>query len=217
MPPRHGSQPKIPPIVILGVTVILVVGIGLALAVTRSSSPASETTSTTIPLATSTIPPATSTTIDVGSLPQTPAQPSASDPAFQAKMAAVLQAIRTGNGELAHASFFPLGAYLQTKSGGGNDTDWRFRLIANFDRDVRILHARLDPTGAPLLFAGASVTGAPSWIRPGLEQNKGSYWRTLGASISYRTSPTGPILHQSVLCCISWRGQWYPIHLLSFT
>jgi hypothetical protein len=132
-------------------------------------------------------------------------------------MAALLQAIRTGNPQLSHPGFFPLAAYLQTKSGGGNDADWHFRLLANFDRDIRILHARLDPSSAPLTFVGASVVGAPTWITPGVEQNKGPYWRTLSTVIAYRATPSGPILHQSVLCCISWRGEWYPIHLLSFT
>jgi hypothetical protein len=132
-------------------------------------------------------------------------------------MAAVLSAIQSGNPDLSHPAFFPLNAYLQTKSGGGNDTDWHFRLMANWDRDVRILHGRLDPSGAPLIFVGATLQGPPTWIAPGLEQNKGPYWRTLGTIISYRTSAAGPILQQSVLCCISWRGQWYPIHLLSFT
>ena len=202
---------------VLTAGVIVVAVLGLTLALTKSSSKEVSTTTTLTPTTTTTVAPTTTTTIDVGLLPQTPTQPSAADPAFQAKMAAVLRAIQSGDPELSHPAFFPLNAYLQTKSGGGNDTDWHFRLIANWDRDVRILHGRLDPSGAPLLFVGATVNGPPTWITPGLEQNKGPYWRTLGAVISYRKQPGGPVLQQSVLCCISWRGQWYPIHLLSFT
>ena len=214
VPPRHRSRPKIPPLVILTSAVLLVGVVGIALAVPTSST---APITTTTPPTTTSIVPTTTTTVDVGLLPQTSTQPRATDPAFQAKMASVLSAIQQGNPELSHSSFFPLNAYLQTKSGGGNDTDWHLRLLANWDRDVRLLHARLSPSGSPLLFAGATVVGQSSWITPGLEQNKGPYWRTLGAVIAYRTSPGGPLLHQSVLCCISWRGQWYPIHLLSFT
>ncbi len=218
MPQRNDSNTKISPIVLLTGAIVLVAFVGIALAVTKSSTPQQPTTtslaSTTTTLA---VPTTTTTTIDVGQLPQTSAQPSSADPAFQAKMAALLSAIEHGNPELSHPGFFPLNAYLQTKSGGGNDADWHLRLLANFDRDVLVLHSRLDPTSAPLIFVGATVEGAPAWISPGLEQNKGPYWRTLGAKITYRTEAGGPLLHQSVLCCISWRGQWYPIHLLSFT
>ena len=216
MPQRNDSNTKISPLVLLAGAIVLVAVVGIALAVTKSSPPQQATT-TSLASTTTTLAMPTTTTIDVGQLPQTSTQPSAADPAFQAKMAALLSAIEHGNPELSHPGFFPLNAYLQTKSGGGNDADWHLRLLANFDRDVLILHSRLDPTSAPLIFVGATVEVAPAWISPGLEQNKGPYWRTLDAKITYRTRAAGPLLHQSVLCCISWRGQWYPIHLLSFT
>ncbi len=188
---------------------------GISLSSTGQPPPVA-TTSTTAPTST-TLPPTTTTTVDPGTLPQTPAKPSATDPHFQARMATVLSAISSGNPNLAHPSFFPLAAYLQTKSGGGNDQDWHFRLLANFDRDVRLLHQRLDPTGGHLVFLGAETPGPSVWITPGVEENKGPYWRTLNATITYRFTASGPPRLQTVLCCISWRGEWYPIHLLSFT
>ena len=218
MPPSHRSpRSPLPLLVLGGLVAVIVIGgvVGISLSGSGKATAVTTTSTTTAPPTTT--PPTTTTTIDPGTLPQTAAEPSALDPGFQARMAAVLAAISTGNPNLAHPGFFPLAAYLQTKSGGGNDQDWHFRLLSNFDRDVRLLHQRLDPTGGHLVFVRAGTTQPSAWITPGMEENKGPYWRTLSTTITYRFTPSGPLRVQTVLCCISWRGQWYPIHLLSFT
>src|ERR1035437_7991486 len=83
--------------------------------------------------------PAAAQTPDPGSLPQTTARPSGSNPQFARRMRALWAAIVEGDPP-ARSSFFPLGAYLQVKAISDPAADYRNRLIALYDLDVRALH-----------------------------------------------------------------------------
>ena len=49
------------------------------------------------------------------------------------------------------------------------------------------------------------------WVQPGAEYNKGSYWRVYGSRSHYTVDGQDHSFPVSSL--ISWRGQWYVVHL----
>jgi hypothetical protein len=168
------------------------------------------TTRPTVPATTSptTAPAAPPTTVDPGVLPQTTQLPTAADPAFQARVQDLWRAVVDGNPVEALPFFFPIGAYRQVKAISDPDHDYQTRLIANFDQDVHTLHASL-PVGAT--FAGVTVPDAAQWILPGVEYNKGSYWRVYGTRVAYVAG--GQAGSFEISSMISWRGEWYVVHL----
>jgi hypothetical protein len=185
----------------------------LALAACSSSrrvvAPVATTTSTAAPTTTTTKAPTTTTTVDPGTLAQTSQRPSASDPAFLARMDVLWHAIMAGDATVALPAFFPEQAYLQVKAISNADADWHQRLVRLFDADLAGLHARV--AGRTATLTGVTVPAAAVWVLPGAEYNKGSYWRVYGTVVHYVVdgrAATFPI--QSL---ISWRGQWYVVHL----
>ena len=52
--------------------------------------------------------------------------------------------------------------------------------------------------------------GAATWVLPGAEYNKGSYWRVYGTVVHYTVG--GRAATFPVQSLISWRGQWYVVH-----
>lgn len=175
----------------------------------RKGAPAapSAASTTTVPAA---LPTTTSTTVDPGTLPQTTQLPSATGPAFQQRIADLWSAIQSGNPATALPAFFPLSAYIQVKAISDPVHDYQTRLIADFERDVMSLHAQ---AGAAATFGSVSVPGTARWIVPGVEYNKGSYWRVYGTRVTYYLS--GQARYFTIASMISWRGEWYIVHLLS--
>lgn len=212
--PHRGGNRSTTALVALTALVLLVTG-WFALGRGSSHAPTTTTTTTT---PTTVAPPTTTTTVDVdvGTLPQTHALPSVTSPTLALRLQAFLNSIASGRLKPGLTAFFPLTAYLQTKSGGGNDYDWHYRLVTHYANDLATLHRSLDPSGRHLTFVSASTPLGAVWITPGIEENKGSYYRTLNATVSYRFGTTGAIHTTRVLCMISWRGQWYIVHILSF-
>jgi hypothetical protein len=153
--------------------------------------------------------PSPARTPDPGSLPQTTARPSGSDPQFAKRMRALWAAIVAGD-TAAGSSFVPLGAYLQVKAISNPAADYRNRLIVLYDLDIRALHLRVG-SGATLLGVDVPDRSA-TWVTPGQEYNKGSYWRVYRTRVRYRTVP-GKESSFGIFSLISWRGQWYVVHL----
>lgn len=67
------------------------------------------------------------------------------------------------------------------------------------------------PAGAT--FTSVTVPDTAEWILPGVEYNKGSYWRVYGAEVHY--SVGGAAHFFTIASLISWRGEWYVVHLSS--
>ena len=168
---------------------------------------ASAASTSTLP---SDLPTSTSTTADSGALPQTAQLPSATDPAFHQRISDLWSAILSGDPATALPAFFPLGAYIQVKAISDPEHDYQTRLIADFERDIMSLHAQVGPSAT---FGSVSVPGTGRWIVPGVEYNKGSYWRVYGARVIYYVS--GQARYFTIASMISWRGEWYVVHLLS--
>ena len=174
---------------------------------------ASATTTTTTVAPTTTMP-TTTTTIDPGTLPQTEDKPTGSGPQWDTDVAGLWQAIVTDDPAPARSFFFPLTAYRQVKAISDIDGDYQKRLIAYYEDDIHTLHAKLGADAANAVLVGLDVnTPNVTWIKPGVEYNKGAYWRVQDNTLRYTVN--GQKRSFVVKSMISWRGQWYVVHLSS--
>jgi hypothetical protein len=149
-------------------------------------------------------------------LPQTDQRPSSTSAAFRERIALVGRAILSGNAEPATAAFFPLAAYQQVKDVAKPERDYRFRLLANFKRDVVEYHHALGTAAADAKFDGITVSERDAkWMAPGSEGNKLGYFRVLRSHLHF-TLPTGRTRDFELTSLISWRGEWYVVHLHGF-
>ncbi len=191
-------------------------GSGAPRTVTAGATSTRHGTGTTpaVPATTTTAVPATTTTVDPGTLPQTHQLPGTTDAQFQAGVAGLWQAVVTGNPAPALPFFFPLSAYIQVKGISDPVHDYDTRLIPDFEQDIATLHAALGPDPAAAQFVSVTVPErAAEWILPGVEYNKGSYYRVYGSAIHYTLD--GQARSFPIVSMISWRGEWYVVHLSS--
>jgi hypothetical protein len=153
---------------------------------------------------------------DGKALAQTEARPSSSSASFQRRIDAVAHAIISGDAEPALIAFFPLVAYQQVKDVAKPERDYKFRLVANFKRDVLEYHQALGTSAADAKFAGVTLSEQDAkWMAPGSEGNKVGYFRVLRARLRF-TLPTGRSRDFELTSLISWRGEWYVVHLHGF-
>jgi hypothetical protein len=149
------------------------------------------------------------------SLPQTKDKPSASGAAFDARVKALWEAIVEDNPELALSFFFPVQAYEQVKAIPNPASDWRHRLVAAFKRDIHALHTRVVEGGATPTFHSFEVPQERArWVEPNEESNKVGYYRVYGTRLIYDAGGKPRTL--DVTSLISWRGEWYVVHLSGF-
>jgi hypothetical protein len=149
-------------------------------------------------------------------LPQTDQRPTLSSSSFQQRIEAVAKAIISGDAEPAAGAFFPLVAYQQVKDVAKPERDYRFRLLANFKRDVLEYHHALGAAAADAKFGGVTVSERDTrWMAPGAEGNKLGYFRVLRSRLHF-TLPTGRSRDFELTSLISWRGEWYVVHLHGF-
>jgi hypothetical protein len=153
---------------------------------------------------------------DGSPLPQTEARPSATDERFKRRMLRLAEAIRSGDPQKAHASFFPLVAYAQVKDVAKPERDYRYRLLSNFDRDVREYRKALGRDAEHAELLGVDVPEARvEWMKPGKEGNRLGYFRVLRSRLRFRLQD-GKERSLELTSLISWRGEWYVVHLHGF-
>lgn len=149
-------------------------------------------------------------------LPQTEGDPQLDSPLFKHHLRLLAQAILRDDPELARAVFFPVEAYQQVKDIPKPERDWEYRLWKNFKRDVHDYHRRL---GAGARFAElVELEPNPrskSWMKPGSEGNKLGYFRMTHPKLVFKTT-AGRTLKLDLTSLISWRGEWYIVHLNGF-
>jgi hypothetical protein len=156
--------------------------------------------------------PSPSPSIDPGTLPQTHVLPSPDDPMFKAGVQDLWQAIVTDNPTTALPFFFPESAYLQVKAISNPAADYQSRLIDWYRLDIEAAHALLGSQASSAEFVGVTVpTSQAVWIVPGVEYNKGSYYRLFGTRLTYKVG--GKTKSIGLFSLISWRGEWYIVHL----
>jgi hypothetical protein len=177
-----------------------------------TTRPRSTTTTARSGGATTTAVPAPTTT-DPGALPQTDTKPDTASATFVAHVNALWAAIVADDPERAMPFFFPLKAYEQVKAISDPDGDWNTRLVAAYREDIHAWHSRLGANAATATLGPVTVPDAAQWIQPGVEFNKGSYWRVYGATLGYQVDGRSGTF--TVASMISWRGEWYVVHLAS--
>lgn len=149
-------------------------------------------------------------------LPQTNELPSFDSPWVKHSIDLLFAAIVADDATIASSAFFPLVAYEQVKAISQPARDWQHRLFAAFRRDIHEYHRQLgrEPTKARLLGVESSGT-RPRWMEPGSEGNKLGYHRLLRAELKL-TDSTGRERRLEITSMISWRGEWYIVHLHGF-
>jgi len=205
MTPRSSHKRAISAIVLLAAISIAIAACG------GSSSKASETTTTQEQTTTTTAPPTTTTTVDPGTLPQTDEKPSGTGAEFDARMKTLANAIINNTPDSAISTFFPVSAYKQTKKNTDPAADWKNRLIANFKVDVADANKRLGANAKNAVFTGVTVPNTAVWVKPGEEYNVGPYWRVFKTQMNFTVD--GKNVQIPIESMISWRGQWYVVHL----
>ncbi|MEI7895299.1 MAG: hypothetical protein WCI05_19535, partial [Myxococcales bacterium] len=152
---------------------------------------------------------------DPGLLPQTQDRPKSSGARFDANARLLWEAIVHDDPRRALPFFFPKSAYQQTKDIPDPPSDWKGRLVRAFDRDVHALHRRLGADAATATFGSLEVADDKAqWVKPGHELNKLGYYRVYGTKL--RFSSGGRDRAFDVTSLISWRGEWYVVHLSGF-
>jgi hypothetical protein len=146
-------------------------------------------------------------------LPQTQVLPSASTQVFLEEMTDLWTAIVTGNTSVALQSFFPLSAYQQVKAIADPTADWNTRLVGDYNLDIEAAHSFLGASAADAKLVQVIVPSPQyaAWINPGGCYNNVGYWHVPGSRLVY--SVNGQLQSIGIASLISWRGQWYVVHL----
>ena len=202
--------------VVLGVVLAGAAALAITWAVRGPSalpSPAAErTTTSTAPPTTTTTEPPTTTTVDPGSLPQTAALPSTADPTFTSRMDALWAGVVGGAAPPALPAFFPQSAYRVLKAVGDPSTDYTDRLLTDFGDDLLAAHDLLGPDPAAATLVGVNADAAYAhWVPPGVCSNTVGYYELPNARMVY--SVGGQVRSFGIASMISWRGEWYVVHL----
>jgi hypothetical protein len=156
--------------------------------------------------------PVPSASVDPATLPQTRDRPSASGPAFDARVAALWAGIVEDDPDRAMPFFFPLPAYVQVKDVADPGSDWKRRLVAAYARDIHGLHARLGDGAHDAKLTELEVPEARArWVDPGEEYNKLGYYRVFSSRLRYDLGGSSHTMEVKSL--ISWRGEWFVVHL----
>jgi hypothetical protein len=146
---------------------------------------------------------------NAGALAQTSALPKTSSTAFNNAVHDLWLAVATGDPDYARPAFFPEKAYEQVKAIADPESDWQGRLWLDFTLDLAAVHKLVKP-GATLVKVTAP-TQYEQWIPPGACYNSTGYWHLPGSRLVYRE---GGVTHSfGIASFISWRGDWYLIHL----
>lgn len=127
-------------------------------------------------------------------------------------MAALWQGVMTGSVTQAKSAFFPVGAYVQLKAIGAPRTDYEHRLIYDFGLDLRAAHAMVGgTTGAASLLSVNVPMQYAHWVTAGVCDNSIGYFEVPNARVVFDAD--GSVRSFGIASMISWRGQWYVIHL----
>lgn len=149
-------------------------------------------------------------------LPQVEERPTTTSPFFMGFGPALFAAIVADDPELVRPYFFPVVAYEQVKAIERPARDWETRLWRLFQRDIHEYHQELGRNRAAARFVAFEVPeDRAKLMKPGTEGNKLGYWRVLRAQLAYEDE-AGRVRRLEVTSLISWRGEWYVVHLHGF-
>ena len=152
----------------------------------------------------------------VGSITTSPDErPLDEGAALDARGQLLWQAIVDDKPELAATFFFPKDAYVHVKAAKNPEGDWKWRLWKNFERDVHAIHKTQGEALRRATFKGLKIPAKkPHWAAPGNEYNRLGYWRVYGAHLVYELRGRERFVPLSSM--ISWKREWYVVHLTGF-
>jgi hypothetical protein len=151
-------------------------------------------------------------TPDEGALPQTKTRPNDASVLVLLRAHALFSAIQKDEPEGAAGFFFPKAAYEQVKAIPNPASDWKRRLFSAFERDIHALHARV-ADGDTFQALEVPETRA-RWVAVDEETNRIGYYRVFGAKLLFQHA--GETRSIELKSMISWRGEWYVVHLSGF-
>jgi hypothetical protein len=94
--------------------------------------------------------------------------------------------------------------------------DWEARLVRAFERNIHEYHRALGADAAHAKFVGISVNEAAArFMKPGSEGNRLGYYRVLRSRLDFERAD-GKRQNFELTSLISWRGEWYVVHLHGF-
>jgi hypothetical protein len=153
---------------------------------------------------------------DGKALPQTEERPRPDSPALVQKIELLTQAILKDDPALALPAFFPVVAYEQVKDIANPARDWKLRLVAAFERNIHEYHRAIGAEVQSLRVVGLEIPEpGVRWMKPGSEGNRVGYFRVLRSKLRLETDQ-GKSLAFEITSFISWRGEWYIVHLKGF-
>jgi hypothetical protein len=149
-------------------------------------------------------------------LVQTEDRPKADSTAFKARMDLLWKAIVADDAAMADNAFFPVVAYEQVKDIEKPASDWKHRLVKAFARGIHDYHQKLGKDAAKAKLIAVEVDeDRVKWMGPGKEGNKVGYFRVTRSRVRYRDA-AGAEKKFELTSLISWRGEWFVVHLDGF-
>jgi hypothetical protein len=134
------------------------------------------------------------------------------DANFTSRLQGYWRHVLAGDAGNASDFFFPRAAYLQLKTLTYAGSDFDGRLYHDYRNDVKADHALVTSGGSDAKVLGVDVPEASvRWVPPGVEANSIGYWQVSYARVRY--SAGGQQRSYAISSMISWRGQWYVVHL----
>ncbi len=149
-------------------------------------------------------------------LPQTEDKPSLRSKSWEKRVKILFRAIQVDDPKLALAAFFPLTAYELVKATANPKADFEGRLLKAYARDIHKAHEAMGKGALDSQLVGLEVQeDKMQWMAPGTEGNKLGYFRVLKSKLRY-VDVSGTPHAVDVTSLISWRGEWYVVHLAGF-
>jgi hypothetical protein len=149
-------------------------------------------------------------------LPQTEERPAADSAFFLGNLQLLVRAIAADDPSLAVPAFFPVVAYQQVKAIERPERDWKQRLLRAFERNIHEYHRALGADAEHAVFRGIDIPEASvKWMKPGKEGNRVGYYRVLRSKLRVGLRE-GRERTLELTSLISWRGEWYIVHLSGF-
>ena len=148
-------------------------------------------------------------------LAQTKDEPNIDNPLFRQRLEQLWDAIVHNDVERARSFFFPVEAYKQVKGIKKPERDWKYRLFKAYKRDVRKYHRLLGKSRAKAKLLRIELRNKPKWMKPGSEGNLIGYWRVTRSYLHF-VDGDGKKRRFDLTSMISWRGQWYVVHVHGF-
>jgi hypothetical protein len=127
-------------------------------------------------------------------------------------VAALWSGVQSGTASAALPAFFPESAYVQLKDIGNASGDFTGRLESDYAADVAAAHQLLGPGAAAAQLVGVDVDAAYAhWVPPNVCDNRLGYFEVPNSRLVY--SIGGQQHSFGIASMISWRGEWYVVHL----